>query len=55
MIDRPPSMFLLRLGVCIFHYTRSKLVARTIPGLNGPEKYIILSVRYISVAMSYLL
>ena len=25
--DKPPSMFPLYLGVCIFHYTRPKLMA----------------------------
>ena len=31
---RPPSMFPLYLGVYIFHYTRSKLMARSIPVLK---------------------
>ena len=34
------SMFLLRLGVYIFHYKRSKLVARTIPVLTDPKNLL---------------
>ena len=53
--DRPPSMFPLYLGVYIFHYSRSKLMSRPILVLNWPEKSIILSARYVSVAMPYVL
>ena len=53
--DRPPSMFQLNLGVYIFYYTRSKLIARQIPVPNRPEKSNISSARYISVAMPYIL
>ena len=31
---RPPSTFPLYLGVYVFHYTRSKLMARLIPVLK---------------------
>ena len=51
---RPTSMFPLYLSVHIFHYARSKLMARFIPVLNWPEKSIISSSRYISVAIFYL-
>ena len=46
--DRLPSMFPLYLSVHISYYVRPKLVAR-------PEKLIISSARYISVAIFYLL
>ena len=48
-------MFPLYLAVYIFHYTRLKLMARPIPVLNWPEKYVIPSARCTSVALSYLL
>ena len=49
--DRLPSVFPLYLGVYIFHYA----IERPISLLNWLEKSIILSTRYLSVAMSYLL
>ena len=39
MVDRPPSIFSLYLGVYIFFYAKSKLIARPIPVLYWPEKY----------------
>ena len=32
--DRPPSMFPLCIDVFIFHYTKTKLMARPIPVFN---------------------
>ena len=52
---RPPSTFPLYLGVYVFHYTRSKLMARLIPLLKLAEKSIFLSARYTPNTMPYLL
>ena len=41
MIDRPSCIFPLYLGVYIFHYASSKLMARPIPIYNWPGKSII--------------
>ena len=40
--NRPPSMFLLNLGVYIFHYSRIKLMKKTISAINWLKKKILL-------------
>ena len=54
LFDRPPFMFLLYVGVYIFHYARSIMMERQILVFHWPENLIIPSARYIFVAMSYL-
>ena len=40
--NRPPSMFLLYLDVYIFHYSRIKLMKKTISAINRLKKKILL-------------